>query len=630
MRISRFRPFAACCLSIAALLACEDNAKRAVTGDPLVRDMDAPIGGNVIEGGVMVTPDMMVMEDPPKAARELRAEGATTRTIFLNEQLQLSVRYITVEAGAEVGIANQAVTLTLLDAANMDRTAAGVDGSRLQSSRVNTNAMGLATLTLFAGGTETSLKIKAEAPDAPPVYFTVSVVRPGTGDLVVRVRYDVQSGRYNFQQLDSASVALFSGRQCAQIIGDATRLSGAYFAWNPIQPFNEVMNSVSAGDFAHDAVFTVAASARNVNGQAIAFGCVEDVRIVGGQTTEVDIDAVDLPLDFKGRFVTTNRFDLTDLLRSSGNPSLNIVVDVLDILGEIGSDNPDRGRALVAEICDLVVSNNLVDVDCGLINTFGTILNPAIIGLLNQIPENVMRVFVVISDVLAIATELTVVGEMNFRNDPDQDNMVREVNNSWQRFRFDWRNGCPMPGSCTREFTIGNLDRDARPITGAFDAQVDGETLNIFEHGMTFRYGLIVLGLAEQWLLPAILNRPLGQAVTLRELLSNAFANGCQQIDNAIGQPGFCNNVLVTALSALLEDQLTRLEFSPEQFRMEGHATLVDTNIDLLIDQLQDGVWLGHITTPDINFEFNGCFNACRDQECGAPLNECVIPEFMP
>ena len=166
MRLSTLKPFAVCALSLAALLACEDNTKRAVTGDPLVRDMDAPIGGS-IEAGVMMTPDMM-MEEPPKAARELRAEGATTRTIFLNEQLQLSVRYITVEAGMEVGIPNQAVTLTLLDAANMDRTATGVDGSRLQSSRVNTNAMGVATLTLFAGGTETSLKIKAEAPDAPP------------------------------------------------------------------------------------------------------------------------------------------------------------------------------------------------------------------------------------------------------------------------------------------------------------------------------------------------------------------------------------------------------------------------------------------------------------------------------
>jgi hypothetical protein len=628
MRLSTLRPLALCALSLAALLACEDNSRRAATGDLVMRDMDAPIGGNVA-GVMMTTPDMM-MEDPPKAAYELRAEGATARTMFIGEQLDLSVRYITVNGGAEVGVPNQVVTLTLLDASNMDRTAMGVNGTFLQSARVNTNAMGVATFRVLAGANETSLKVKAEAPDAPPVYFTVSVVRPGTGDLVVRVRYDLPTGRYNFQQLDSASVALFSGRQCAQIIGDATRLSGAYFAWNPIQPFNDVMNSVSAGDFAHDAVFTVAASARNMNGQAIAFGCVEDVRIVGGQTTEVDIDAVDLPLDFKGRFVTTNHFDLTDLLRTSENPSLNIVADVLDILGEIGSDNPDRGRALVSEICDLVVNNNIVDVDCGLINTFAVILNPAIIGLLDQIPPNVMRVFVVISDILAIATELTVVGEMNFRNDPDQDNMVRDVNNSWQRFRFEWRDGCPMPGSCTRDFTIGNLDRDARPITGAFDAQVDGVTLNIFEHGMTFRYGLIVLGLAEQWLIPAVLNTPLGQVVTIRDLLSNAFAGGCMQIDNAIGQQGFCDSVLVTALSALLEDQLTRLEFSPDQFRMEGYATLVDTNIDLLIDQLKDGVWLGHITTADINFEFNGCFNACRDAECPAPLDQCVIPMVTP
>ena len=617
---SRFSlPLIALCLT--SLFACEDNAKRPSGGSIVSRDMDVPLGGNntvdMMMGGTMV--------DPPKSSKELRPEGSTTRTIFLGDQLSLGVYYLEMSEGMESPLANQAVTLRLLDADGNDRTAAGIMGTRLQSSRVNTNAQGVATLNLFAGSEETSLRVEASAPDASPIYFTINVVRPGTGDINVRVHYDLAGGRYTYPQLSTTSVSLFVNRDCDLIIADATRLSGAYFAFPDITPYSDVRNSTSASDFEDGATFNVAASVRNENGQAIAFGCVEDVRIEGGATTEVDIDAVDLPIELKGKFVTMNRFDLTDLLRSSNNESLIIVADILEVLRLVGSEEPNRGTALINLIC-----SNYLNIDQGICTAAGFIGNTTLIGLLDQIPPNLLNVLVAISDVLEIMTNMTIMGEIEFPvNYPDENNMI-EAYNRWQRFRFDWRTGCMMGEDCTREFSVGEFDRSERLIEGFFDAQVDGSEVTIFEHGMTFRYGLIALGLIETWIIPAVQGAPVGVRVPLRDILSDTFEGICTSIDNTLNQPGFCDNVLVNAVAAVIEDQLGRLSFDPDQFRLQGRATLVDENIDLRIDKIIDGQWAGVISTPDLDLSFNGCFVGCRDLECAAPLDTCEIEMWSP
>ena len=98
----------------------------------------------------------------------------------------------------------------------------------------------------------------------------------------------------------------------------------------------------------------------------------------------------------------------------------------------------------------------------------------------------------------------------------------------------------------------------------------------------------------------------------------------------AINQPGFCEDVLINAVSAIIIDQLGRLDFEPDQFRVQGRATLVDENIDLRIDQMIDGEWYGQIDTGDFQLSFNGCFVGCRDFECEVPLDTCDIPNERP
>ena len=596
-------------------LGCDDNTKSPRNDTVIVgsRDMDVPLGGSEPMMDMTVTTE----------ARELRVVGMMNRTVYTGQQVDVQVRLLALRSGSEVALANQAVSIKLFDNAGNDRTATGVQGTSLQASRVNTNAQGLATFRIFAGDPNVTVRLQASAADAAPVTINLAINQPPAGDLKVKVLYDAQAGRYSYLDLESARVSLFVDRTCDTIIADPTRLTGATFAWPPITPFDDVNNSVSDTGFENGAQFTVAASVFSASGRAVGFGCLEDVTITGGQETEVMVNAVDLPLEFKGKFVTTNRFDLGDLLRSSEDDTLSTVADALDILRLLGSNEPNRGSELIRLICDIA---NIEGNACAIVSGIGGSLLEAVID--TQIPVDVLNVLAVISDVLSIVSEMTIVGEIEFPESyPDENNML-SGDNRWQRFRFQWREGC-MAQDCDREFTIGNLDNDNRPIAGLFDAEVvEAQTLNIYDHGLNFRFGLIALGIAEQWILPAVVGRQ--GPVTLTDLLGDLMASTCQDIDNYIGNQGFCQNVIVNALSAVIIDQLGNLDFSPEQFRINGSATLVDGDTDLRIDQLQEGVWYGSIDTGDTLLRFNGCFTGCRDMECPAPENDCVIPMFIP
>ena len=230
--------------------------------------------------------------------------------------------------------------------------------------------------------------------------------------------------------------------------------------------------------------------------------------------------------------------------------------------------------------------------------------------------------FTIISDVLSIFSELTVVGEIEFvQPQLDENNMLIGNDNRWQKFRFVWRNGCEMGMDCRREFTIGNLDAERRPIFGVFDATVNKTTMTLAPHGLNFRYGVIILGIAEEWLIPAILGNAGGDRVTFADLFATLLP--CEDIDS-ITVDGFCEDVLVLALSDILYDLTSRLEFSPDQFRISGTAEALDEDGDLIVDKLDMGIWRGVLDFGGTAIDFNGCFTGCRDAECPPP--DCMIP----
>jgi hypothetical protein len=626
-------------LIILGIFACDDNNAPKSTGEIVAPVMDAYVPIN------QVTPDMMTQTPPvdmmvvtPSKSKELQIQGDIRRGALYGERLDLSVKYIEQISGQmPTPLANQALTMKILNAMNQDVTDAGVNGSRIQNRRANTNAQGLATFTLFAGEQDATFKLEVNAPEASPVAFNITVSRPTSGNIKVKVTYNTNTNRYEYANFSDLQVHLFEGRVlCDTLVANINRVNNAYFSFLPLTPFNDVNNTVSDVDYAHGAIYTVLAILNNnvdpMIGpkKAIAYGCVEQQVIQGGRELLVEIAAKDLPLEYKGRYTSTNKFDLTDFLSTSGDPTLSTIADVMNILRLIGSADPDSGSELVRLLCEIG------NVDAGVCNIASTIGGPILYSFIRNIDPNILRIFEVISDVLSIVAEMTIIGELEFSGNQMEDmnnNMALILTNNanrWLKFRFYWRNGCPPNTDCVREFTIGNLNSLRDPIEGVFDATVTANHVSMSAHGLVFKYGLIALGLAETWIFPAILGRP--GPISLSEVLNGALLNACQQAVSPIfGQQGAMNScsTLLNALAVLVEAQLSSLDFAPENFVVQGEADSKDENFDLLIDQLINGIWNLTITINNTPIESMGCFVACRDGECPSNLGECEIPMVM-
>ncbi|MEZ4474141.1 MAG: hypothetical protein R3F60_25810 [bacterium] len=510
-----------------------------------------------------------------------------------------------------------------------DRSATGYEGTAfVRGQRKVTDGSGRATFQIRAGMRDIQAKLKVEAEGADAVQFSLAVVREGAGSLRVRVLYDDQAGRYDFRTVTEARVDLFDRQNCDFLRDTVPNLQGAYFSLPPITPFNEVNNEIGQGDLDDGLTFSVTASVQNQLGNTVAFGCVDGVQIRGGEVVEVDVNTIDLPLQFKGKFTVVNKFDLSGVLRSSMNSTLSTVADVLDVLRVLGSGEGDRGDAIVELFCDLV------NIDAGICNVVETIVAPLVDRLIERfVPPEILRVLTVISDILTIVQRFTTIGEIEFTvPGPDMDNLITGTDNRWQQFRFQWRNGCPMGENCQRQFAIGNLDQERRPIAGVFESYLESREdpdtgrsdlyLVIEPHSLNFRYGIIILGLAEAWIIPAIVGQP--GPMTLEDLLGTLLP--CDQINDFFGDPmsGLCEDILVAALSEILYDQIRRLDFAPEAFQLRGTAIPVDEDGNLEIDRLQSGKWIGSLRIGDQELSFNGCFEGCRgDEECPPP--ECDI-----
>lgn len=642
--------------TMSVIAACADSTSSKKSDD----DMGA--GGN---GGVIPTGGMMASapptEPPASGAASLQVVGETTYAVGYNSRLDLTVRYF--DANAQPS-ANAMVSASMMDVATgADVTAAGLGGSVLGASTAVTDAGGNAVFSVNSGGNDVEFYVKFTAQgvaEDPMDQVRVRVQRAGEGTLVVKAQYQAHGrnggGRYTFRELTSARVSIFNQSCDALLAPPASpqRLPPAHLQLNPIMPFDAVNNQATQEGLNGGAMFSVAAQALTADGTVLAFGCVSGVTIVGGEDTVVMLPLLDLPLEYKGEYQVVHRFDLTDMLTNSGVPALATVDQVLEIIGILGNANGERGEALIDLFCDLV------DVGQGICDAIGLVGGRVIDNLIDMyVPAEILNVLNVIGDIYSIVSDLTIVGELVL-NPFEADAYHLQADNRWQKFQFVWRNGCmdPNPANCIRQFDIGPAG-EARPIAGLFDATVcdlsqpAGErpaecpmSLNVTqilipEHSFNVHYGTILLAVAEQWIIPAVLGatsgNPVEGPVSMDELLGQLLP--CEAINNSIGAGStFCEDVLVTALADVIVQQLSRLDLEVNQFTLRGSVEPGDTNADLNIDRLDHGVWTGQIAfTANTTIPFRGCFSGCRKEfdenrrliNCPEVMQPCEIPDAL-
>ncbi|MBU0550742.1 hypothetical protein KJ940_04505 [Myxococcota bacterium] len=620
------------------IAACSDAATTSEDNEVGSRDVGNIIPPPRADTGV---PDPDASNQPlpdqgvvPDNSRELQLQTNRDQFMLFESTTELTVKYVEFVPGQATPtvMANRPVQFKILDLNGTDRTVEGVGNTQLVSTRSTANAQGLASVTLRAGARpdgpdEYSFRVEASAEGAPSVYWNVTVADIQEGDLRVVVRYDFENLRYRQSDLQTVQVYIFDHVNCAtarQMLPN--EVIGSYAQFPPIENYDAFTQETSFPALEVGVNFSLLATGENIDGHVTTWGCVDNVQITGRENT-VEIDMDDLPLVFKGQMKALHKFNLFGLLETSGNPALETAAQLLDLLRVLGSDNGDRGRALVEIVCELA---SIGEGTCDILQSIG---GPLIDRAIEEwVPQNVTDIFGIISDVLSIVAEMTVIGELEFtETSPDETGSLGDNNDSrWQKFRFDWRDGCPPGDSCRREIPVGSAGDsqvdNRRVVAGVFSARVEGVNLFVEPHGMSFKYGIIALGVIEQWLLPAIFDEePPEDGNGLAWILSHVLP--CEDINEALGlarNDPLCYDVLIMGISEVLYGQLARLDFAPDQFQISGVCEIKDTNGDLTVDVLEHGEWDGVINLGNSSLNFKGCFEGCRGADCTP--RECVVP----
>ena len=598
-----------CFMGMVLALGCSDTTGTAYV-DPMAGGMMA--GTEVPLGGGQV---------PVGAVLELRPE-TTQNVVNVGGMLELRLRYV---VNGVSPLAGRPVSFEIMNQAQMP-SPTGVDGTTISAARMTTNERGEASVTVYGGQTPTALIVKAydhSDPRVAPILWRLSVVNSGEGGLEITVNYNPQAGRYNFNQFSSARVTLFRDMTCAQIRMSAPNFVNAYEPLPEIYPYTDLDNKVNSASLPMNLNLSVAALIYNQGGAPVTYGCVEGIRPQGGQVLPIEIMTEDLPLAFKGVYTALHRFDLIQALRDSDD--LGTLGDVFYFLRILGGSNEELGRGVIDTICDIA---DLPSVACDLV---GGVAGGQIGEILNDtLPPQVRSVLRVVGETLDIVGDLTIVGEIEFSQSADQNGIFVGNDNRWNRIRFGWDVDCPMPGMCQREVTFNQLGRHSRSVAGTFDAQEqEDNTVAILEHNFAIAYGNIILGLLEAWIIPLTYGDSSGNPILLEDFLRINLMGPCDSINMSIewldDESEICINTLAVALSTLIRDQVGQLNFSEEALVMSGSFVPRDTDGDLSIDKLDNGVWRGVI---DGNLEFSGCFTACRGGECDGPL--CQIAPTTP
>ncbi|MEE2786799.1 MAG: hypothetical protein VX589_05635 [Myxococcota bacterium] len=359
---------------------------------------------------------------------------------------------------------------------------------------------------------------------------------------------------------------------------------------------------------------------------------------------------------------------------------LDKALTILQLIGGMDEDRIDAFREL---FCGVVSLDGPI---CRLVATFATasLLDPILDQILPQGAPELYTIFKALADIVKIMEEFTVIGQMEFVDStPDINGNLKNNDDRWNKFEYTWRPGadgvvgneclpnsdcvkilpleeahgdnCPpslsaqerregdgAPCTMNDECTTGNCriaegicggcvenraGRRTVAISSPFDAVINGATMEIKEHTLNIRYGLLALNIAQYWIIPSILSRP--APITLEEmirgLLDNQDGTGnsvCSRINMTVDDTTFCQEVLIPSLADLLAGVLYDLTIADDSLTLRGTVTPQDTDGDLIIDKLAGGVWTGRIGD---NAMFPGCFNGCRGSDC-IPV-DCTIPD---
>ncbi|TXD36948.1 hypothetical protein FRC98_09405 [Lujinxingia vulgaris] len=569
IRTSSWMPSLAALALLLSAAACGESSVHYNTGDGVTR--------------VDTNPD----RDPPTnddaRGYTLSAVSQTDQATFIGESLELQVRLS--DDQGEV-TPDEAITFEIIAETGSTQT-------RLQSGSSFTNAQGIATNRLLVGDALGTIRVRATHSWADdPVDFSVEVGTVPVGALRIGASYDrsdvaplsfVQLRLWDAVQQPCSSIPTFTPPAAAHLLeADLADLTNTAL-FEGLDPSDR---------------YTVVAYGRGAFDQIMAFGCADDVSAEPEVTTDVMVDLTLLDLMPTGVYDVESYWDFREAISSTGAIGSTIVTAVEAI------SNPGRAIAdLVIDWAEEWVCENRSLEECLIAMAFGGEARDTIEDFVNDQLSR-MDFFV---DLMAIGQDLNdtisqmkVESVLTISNKQVGEGELRGVD-AWQAMNFYWRRNCTdtSPADCGEiRFGLGSGSS-----IGALQSEWDGRLTNynrleIDSHEMTVPYGLVILQILNDTLIPAMTG---GNANSISGALNYWICDNIGSVNvGGINLPvgSFCSSLVAPLISTYANQFLADLEFSINLF-VEGEGLMFDTDSDGVTDLVNEGLFLGEVRRDD-------------------------------
>ncbi len=361
--------------------------------------------------------------------------------------------------------------------------------------------------------------------------------------------------------------------------------------------------------------FTLVATAKSPAGALAAAGCRDGVFVVANEKTPTSLQLHLLPLNPTGNYDVDNFFDFTNTLGELGTVG-EVIQGIVTLFNDPGKFLIDQIKTLVKQF----IGELITDLAFSL---FEDALADVITDwVLNDSPDWVQDFFTVGDDLTQIVDNLhlqSVLKISKLHND-----YYFQGIQFWNGIVLTWKLGCEPddPPDCGEmTFSMDDFGDTQFPqdiIEGKFTGSVvNYDQLFIDQHTIQISYGKLILFVLNEVILKSITGENNLKDAVLSFVNCPSIAAAIENdILDAIGLPEdklakFCEST-VGLLMAPLEAFIANLALD-SQLRLSGQCTLLETDDDLIVDELIDGKYSGMVEIEaGAGPPFSGTFSGVR------------------
>ena len=549
-------------------------------------------------------PDGGTPSGGPRCCVLVPAMGDTNVAVAFDGNIDLGVYLFSLGTGEPV--ADETITWRIEGDADA--------GARLAAASSLTDLAGLSQIRFNAGETAADFQVFASHPGANEVMYNVTVLDLPVGGVEVTVRHPAAS-IYNVSPIN---VRLYKREdlQCSFL------MPGQYPADFFVQiDLESTTEHATFENLLADSVYTVVATGFGAIGEIAAQACLDDIFVEEGVTREVELVLQLLPLNPVGEYDVQSWWDFTDALLETGSVG-EIIVDILNLF-------EDPGEQLINYMVDAIGYfvggwvSDVIEVFLD-ITRLDRLLGDAINDLINM--SDVLRDFFSLGcDLRRMITRLQILSILS----------IGKIGSDFEVFGVDtWIGLGICDFSIDDDFVVGECDgrRDCERIPieiedgsiGMLRGDWTGRVLSynqltIDRHAVDFNYGALILFILEMYLFPAITGDP--APVSLEDVFSSiidceSFATfitgsdgeicviGCITDDDL---EGFCDGAVSMVFGTLFEGFVGALAFE-SVIEMRGSCVLVNSDTDLEVEELNEGLYNGTINVAGEGSNFEADF----------------------